>query len=45
MKILEESFTKGGGGHVRLVPDDAEDMWQLYNLLRADDHVECVTFR
>ena len=27
MKLLEEAFTKGGGGHVRLVPDNPEDMW------------------
>lgn len=45
MKILDESFTKGGSGHVRVVPDTSEDMWQLFNLLRADDHVEAVTFR
>lgn len=45
MKILEENFTKGGGGFVKLVPDNAEDMWQLYNLLRVDDHVEATTFR
>ena len=45
MKILDESFSKGGSGHVRVVPDTSEDMWQLFNLLRADDHVEAVTFR
>ena len=45
MKILEESFTKGGGGFVKVVPDNAEDMWQLFNLLRAEDHVEATTFR
>lgn len=45
MKILEESFTKGGGGFVKVVPENSEDMWQLYNLLRADDHVEATTWR
>ena len=30
---------------MRVVPDTSEDMWQLFNLLRADDHVEAVTFR
>ena len=45
MKILDESFTKGGSGHVRVVPDTSEDMWQLFNLIRTDDHVEAVTFR
>ena len=45
MKLLEEAFTKGGGGHVRLVPDNPEDMWHLYNLIRVDDHVDAVTFR
>ena len=27
------------------MPDDAEDMWQLFNLLRKDDHVAATTFR
>ena len=45
MKLLEEAFTKGGGGHVRLVPDNPEDMWHVYNLIRVDDHVDAVTFR
>ena len=45
MKLLEEAFTKGGGGHVRLVPDTPEDMWHVYNLIRIDDHVDAVTFR
>jgi stalled ribosome rescue protein Dom34 len=40
MKILDEKFTKGDGGFVKLVPDNAEDMWQLFNLLRVEDHVE-----
>lgn len=45
MKIVNESFTKGGSGSVKLIPDNAEDMWQLFNLLRVDDHCEAVTFR
>jgi len=45
MKLLEEAFAKGGGGHVRLVPDNPEDMWHVYNLIRVDDHVDAVTFR
>ena len=45
LEILDESFTKGGSGHVRVVPDTSEDMWQLFNLLRADDHVEAHAFR
>lgn len=45
MKLLEEAFTKGGGGHVRLIPDTPEDMWHVYNLIRIDDHVDAVTFR
>lgn len=45
MKLLEEAFTKGGGGHVRLIPDTPEDMWHVYNLIRVDDHVDAVTFR
>ena len=45
MKIVTESFAKGSSGSVKLIPDTGEDMWQLFNLLRADDHVEAVTFR
>ena len=45
MKLLEEAFTKGGGGHVRLVPDTPEDMWHVYNLMANGDVVRATTFR
>jgi len=40
MKITAESFTKGSAGHVKVICENAEDMWQLFNLLRVGDHVE-----
>ena len=45
MKILAEAFAKGGDGHVRLVPETSDDMWHVFNLLRAGDRVEATTFR
>ena len=27
------------------MPDNPEDMWHVYNLIRVDDHVDAVTFR
>ena len=39
MIIVDESFSKGGSGHVRVVPDTSEDMWQLYltRVLQPED--------
>ena len=45
MKILAEAFAKDGDGHVRLVPETSDDMWHVFNLLRAGDRVEATTFR
>lgn len=32
-------------GKVKFEPQDAEDMWHLYNLLAKGDHLTCPTFR
>jgi hypothetical protein len=40
MKITAESFTKGSAGHVKVICENAEDTWQLFNLLRVGDHVQ-----
>ena len=46
MKLLEESFSsKGGAGHLRVIPETGEDVWQIFNLVRAGDHVTASTFR
>mmetsp|Transcript_13567 Transcript_13567/g.23825 ORF Transcript_13567/g.23825 Transcript_13567/m.23825 type:complete len:383 (-) Transcript_13567:665-1813(-) len=45
MKVLHRAFTKDGEGHVKLVPEEAEDMWHVFNLIREGDRVTSTTFR
>ena len=45
MKLVRRSFQKDGAGFITLVPDDAEDIWHLYNLVRPGDKLKAVTFR
>ncbi|KAG2487184.1 hypothetical protein HYH03_014162 [Edaphochlamys debaryana] len=45
MKLLAEGFAKGAEGFVKLLPEDPEDMWHVYNLAREGDHVTATTFR
>ena len=34
-----------GEGTVNVTPEDADDIWGLYNLITVGDEVECVTMR
>ena len=34
-----------GEGVVSVTPEDADDIWVLYNLIVAGDRVECATMR
>ncbi|KAG2453121.1 hypothetical protein HYH02_002451 [Chlamydomonas schloesseri] len=45
MKLLAEGFAKGAEGFVKLLPEEAEDMWHTYNLVREGDHITATTFR
>jgi protein pelota len=75
MRLVSRSYTKGGEGYVKLIPEEGEgkifvwtqpvimkilvqtllfcsedscageDMWHVYNLVRAGDRVTAVTFR
>lgn len=46
MKLLgTQNFVKGGEGSVKLLPEEAEDMWHTYNLVREGDHLTATTFR
>ncbi|GIL62954.1 hypothetical protein Vafri_17101 [Volvox africanus] len=45
MKLLAEGFAKGSEGYVKLLPEEAEDMWHVYNLAREGDHITATTFR
>lgn len=45
MKLLYKNFEKGGAGSIKLVPEEAEDMWHCYNLVLEGDRVTATTFR
>ncbi|EGD80443.1 hypothetical protein PTSG_11088 [Salpingoeca rosetta] len=45
MKLLRRNFDNEGGGEVRVEAVEAEDMWQLYNLIHEGDVVKAKTSR
>jgi len=45
MRLLHKSFVTNGEGDVKLAPEEAEDMWHVYNLIREGDQVTATTFR
>ncbi|KAL4422403.1 hypothetical protein ABPG75_008600 [Micractinium tetrahymenae] len=45
MKLLQNQLTKEGPGWVKVVPEEGEDLWHAYNLVREGDRVEATTFR
>lgn len=45
MKLLHRNFEKNGEGSVKLLPEEGEDMWHAYNLIREGDIVTATTFR
>ena len=46
MKILKSEILKRNGeGFVRVEPEEAEDMWHLFNLLGAGDTIKSSTTR
>jgi protein pelota len=45
MKLLEKKLDKDAKGHVKLVPENADDLWQLYNIAAAGDAASGVTLR
>ncbi|OQR69061.1 protein pelota-like [Tropilaelaps mercedesae] len=45
MKLLGKDFDKNGSGYVRLIPEEPEDMWHVYNLLNENDILEASTIR
>jgi len=45
MKQLHKGFVCNGPGEVKLVPEEAEDMWHAYNLIREGDCITATTFR
>jgi len=45
MKLVHREFEKNGSGSVTMVPEEGEDLWHVYNLVRAGDLVRCTTVR
>lgn len=45
MKLLGQSFEKDKSGSVTLIPQDKEDLWQLYNLIQKGDEIKLPTHR
>lgn len=45
MRLLGQSFEKDKSGSTTLVPQDKEDLWQVYNLLQKGDEIKLSTHR
>ena len=45
MQIKHRAFQKGGAGSIKLVPEDDEDIWHIYNLIMHGDEVRASTSR
>ncbi len=45
MKLLKKYIEKNQSGTVRVCPEQAEDMWHLYNLILLEDKVKATTVR
>lgn len=45
MKVKQKSFTKNGTGSIKLTPESEEDLWHIYNLIRAGDRIYASTTR
>lgn len=45
MKLLKQSFEKDKSGLTVLIPQDKEDLWQLYNLIQKGDEIKLSTTR
>lgn len=45
MKLLFKNIDKHGEGTVKLIAEEAEDMWHAYNLISIDDYLRSSTIR
>ncbi|EPZ35645.1 hypothetical protein ROZALSC1DRAFT_28133 [Rozella allomycis CSF55] len=45
MKVLHKFLQKDASGTIKLLPEDLEDMWHIYNLLCIGDKLTCSTIR
>lgn len=45
MKIVRRDLTRDGPGSVKMIPEEADDLWLAYNLIVEGDSVMAVTVR
>ncbi|PVU95599.1 hypothetical protein BB559_002684 [Furculomyces boomerangus] len=45
MKLLKRYIEKDRSGNIKLLPEDAEDLWHIYNLIIKGDKIEASTIR
>ncbi|KAL8538966.1 hypothetical protein ACS0TY_000825 [Phlomoides rotata] len=45
MKIVRRDLTRDGPGSVKIIPEEADDLWLAYNLIAEGDSVMSVTVR
>ncbi|XP_022093296.1 protein pelota homolog [Acanthaster planci] len=45
MKLVSRDLEKDGAGQVTLIPEESEDMWHAFNLIRAGDSLRSTTVR
>ena len=45
MKVVSKRIEKDSSGFVKLIPEDSEDIWTVYNLLSVGDEIEASTLR
>ncbi|KAJ1853262.1 Translation factor pelota [Coemansia sp. RSA 2703] len=45
MKLLNQAIEKDQSGYVRVVPEEPEDMWHIYNLIQKGDQLQASTIR
>jgi stalled ribosome rescue protein Dom34 len=45
MRVLKRAVEPDGTGFVRLIADDEEDLWHMYNLVNVGDRVKATTLR
>lgn len=45
MQIKHRAFQKDGAGSIKIIAEDDEDIWHVYNLIMAGDEVRASTSR
>ncbi|PVU85631.1 hypothetical protein BB560_002232 [Smittium megazygosporum] len=45
MKLIRKYIEKDSSGYIKLIPEDSEDMWHLYNLILKGDRINASTIR